>query len=165
MAIRHHGSDRHLEIERKYLLRAVPVLPADVEVWRIEQGYVPGARLRSIATEDGAVRYFKTVKSGRGLVRTEIETELPEPEFCGLWPKTAGHRLKKTRYRVHQAAAIWEVDVFDGVDLVMAEIELERADAAVEIPPWLASVLDREVTNDPAYSNFKIASRLGGSPG
>src|SRR5688500_305155 len=138
MAIRHHRSDRQLEIERKYLLRDVPVLPADVEVWRIGQGYLPGARLRSIATEDGAVRSFKTVKWGRGLVRTEIEPELPEPELCGLWPKTAGHRLKKTRYRVRQAAAIWEVDVFDGVDLVMAEIELERADAAVEIPSWLA---------------------------
>src|SRR5688572_5423447 len=101
-----YGPEPHMEIERKYLLRALPDMPADAEVWRIEQGYMPQARLRAINTSNGTI-YIKTVKSGRGLVRTELETELTEAEFRELWPQTAGRRLKKMRHRVRQGQAIW----------------------------------------------------------
>jgi adenylate cyclase len=46
------------------------------------------------------------------------------------------------------------VDEFEGANagLVMAEIELEHADQAVELPDWAGA----EVTADPRYQNASL---------
>ncbi len=47
------------------------------------------------------------------------------------------------------------VDVFAGENtgLVLAEVELDRADQPVDLPPWAG----REVTDDPRYLNINLA--------
>jgi adenylate cyclase len=47
------------------------------------------------------------------------------------------------------------VDVFAGglAGLVVAEVELEDVDAAVELPPWVG----REVTGLPEYTNAALS--------
>jgi adenylate cyclase len=166
-----------LEIERKYLLNGVPRMPMVKEIWRIEQGYLPeprsvdpqtqamtGGRLRRITHDDSSVTCFHTIKSGIGMVRGEVEREISPEEFDHLWPATQGFRLTKTRYRVPEGDYLWEIDVFDGIDLFLAEIELDSADAQVSFPAWLKPHVLRDVTDDPAYTNASIAAKIGHAP-
>lgn len=157
-----------LEIERVFLLARLPDLPPGAEAVRIEQGYLPdeGAhglegRLRRATAASGQVRCTHTVKRGLGLVRTEEERALSPEEFERLWPATAGRRLVKTRHRAREGALVWEVDAFEGLDLVLAEVELPSADHQAPLPPWLAPHVVREVTEEPEFRNFALARRLG----
>lgn len=160
-----------LEIERVFLLSRMPDLPPGAEVVRIEQGYlpddaaggpdVPEGRVRRTRRANGEVRCFHTIKRGMGLVRTEEERALSEAEFERLWPSTAGRRLTKTRHKVREGDLTWEVDRFEGIDLVLAEVELPDAAHEAPLPAWLAPHVVREVTEEPGYRNFEIAKRLG----
>ena len=167
------------EIERVWVLRAMPAIPAHaaVEVWEIEQGYLapeeaseaelarlgfPEGRLRRIVEPSGAERFFHTVKRGAGVVREEIEREITRAEFDAAWPHTQGRRLAKTRHRVREGGLVWEVDRFrdlliDGAPLVMAEVELSDAAERFALPSWLAPLVVREVSEDARYRNSALA--------
>lgn len=150
-----------LEIERKYLLRALPVFPRVAGVLEIQQGYLPGdklvERLRREESADGVVKYYRTVKLGSGVERVEIEDETDAATFAHLWVLTLGRRLTKRRYLIPNGPDVWEVDEFTDRKLVLAELELDRADAHIEMPPWLTPVLVREVTDDRTYTNRSLA--------
>ncbi len=150
----------NLEIERKYLLRELPERVRGAESTLLDQGYLPGGvvreRLRRAVGSRGA-RFTRTVKLGTGVVRAEFEEELPEVEFERLWPLTAGARLRKRRYRVPAGALVWEIDEFLDRALVLAEIELPTADTKVDVPEWLEASIVREVTDEPAFSNLRLA--------
>lgn len=150
-----------LEIERKYLLRALPAMPAPTDVLDIDQGYLPGEklveRLRRQRHRDGTVRYFRTIKLGSGVERTEIEDETDRATFEHLWLLTDGRRLRKRRYLVPNGKDVWEVDEFLDRALALAELEIERADARIVMPDWLTPVLVREVTDEKEYTNRSLA--------
>lgn len=158
------------EIERVYLLARLPDLPAEAAAWRIEQGYLPDppagsqegtyyeGRLRRKVSPEGKVALIHTIKSGQGLVRQENERDLDPAEFANQWPLTEGRRICKTRHKVPVGELVWEIDAFDEFPLVMAEVELERVDQPVELPPWLAPHVLRELTEDPRYRNFALAT-------
>ncbi len=151
-----------LEIERKYLLQSMPQLPATARRYHMEQGYFadePG-RLRRTRGPDGTVTYTHTVKKGVGLVREEIEREITRAAFEQDWPRTSGRRLTKTRSKVPEDNLVWEIDDYDGLDLVLAEVELPTPDTKVTVPDWLAPHVIREVTGEPAYQNYEIAISL-----
>jgi adenylate cyclase len=151
----------HVEIERKYLLTGLPTMPTVREVLEIEQGYIPGKnlreRLRREERRDGSVRFYRTVKVGGGVERMELEDETDERTFTHLWQLTEGRRLRKRRYRAPFRDDEWEIDEFTDRDLVLAELELPRADYEIAIPEWLAPVLVREVTDETEYSNMSLA--------
>jgi CYTH domain-containing protein len=149
-----------IEIERKYLLKGMPDSMPDSSFVTIEQGYLPGERLveRLRAIDVGRQRaYFRTVKVGAGLVRTELEEEMSSEMFKSMWPLTKGKRLTKRRHRVPDGELTWEIDEFTDRELVLAEIELPSAETAVEIPKWLEPHIDREVTGEVAYLNSTLA--------
>lgn len=159
------------EIERVFLLRALPEpLPAGEE-WRIEQGYLPPAsgtdptrlegRLRRIERPDGTVEFVHTLKRGLGLVREEVERTVARDEFEREWPRTAGRRLRKVRTRIAHGRHVWELDRFLDLPVVLAECELERPDELLELPAWLAPFVLREVTEEPAFRNSELARRAG----
>jgi CYTH domain-containing protein len=149
-----------VEIERKYLLRALPEQAIAAPCVEVEQGWLPGAklqeRLRHVRGPDGE-RYVRTVKLGAGLSRLEVEEETPADLFRALWPLTEGRRVRKRRYYVTEGDLTWEIDEFAERALVLAEVELPSPDTEVVIPDWLEPVLDREVTGDPDYLNVNLA--------
>ena len=148
------------EIERKYLLRAVPERARAAPVANIEQGYLPGTRLieRVRRIRAGcATRYYRTVKLGSGIERIQVEEETSREVFDVLWTLTRGKRIQKHRYAVVTDHGTWEIDEFVDRPLVLAEIELERAGAEVRMPDWLASVLEREVTHEAGFTNYELA--------
>jgi CHAD domain-containing protein/CYTH domain-containing protein len=150
------------EVERKFLLKRLPLAAVDAPSVEIEQGYLPGEklveRLRRLRFADGAEKWFRTVKSGKGLERVELEEEADADLSRAMWQLTQGRRVHKRRYSIRESEdLVWEVDEFLDRDLVLAEIELPTPDTEVELPPWLKDVLDREVTDEPDYSNARLA--------
>lgn len=151
----------HIEIERKYLLNALPQFPRTAAILEIDQGYLPGEklveRLRREQSHEGVVRYFRTVKLGSGVERIELEDETDQRIFEHLWLLTDGRRLRKRRYLVPNGDDMWEVDEFVDRPLVLAELELDRADRKVTIPDWLKPALVRDVTDERQYTNRSLA--------
>jgi adenylate cyclase len=149
------------EIERKYLLRALPNHVHSFASLEVDQGYLPGVRINERvrrARSANGLRYYRTIKAGSGIDRLEIEEETTEVFFATVWPLTRGCRVRKRRFLVPEGEVTWEIDEFlDRQGLWLAEVELERVDQVVEIPPWLRDAVEREVTNDGAYSNHSLA--------
>ena len=151
----------NLEIERKYLLRCFPALPDGATQVLIAQGWIQGQRLheriRRVRYPDGGERWFRTVKLGTGVARTEVEEEAPAWLGRRLWLLTRGRRVHKRRWSVPHGGLTWEIDRFAGRTLVLAEVEIPHADHPIEFPDWLRPCLDREVTGDPTYVNLNLA--------
>lgn len=148
----------NLEIERKYLLSALPRMPQPLDVLEIDQGYLPGvARLRHQRSSSGAERFVRTVKQGMGVLRMEKEENISPAEFEKLWPGTAGRRVRKRRYVVANGDDHWEIDEFLDRTLVLAELEFDDPESSVTIPDWLSPVLVRDVTDEPQFTNRSLA--------
>lgn len=150
----------HMEIERKFLLRAVPSKAREAQHVEIEQGWLPGSvlqeRLRRVRSNDGE-HLWRTIKHGEGVARVELEESTSPELFGALWPLTEGRRITKRRYTVTDGEYAWEVDEFTDRDLVLAEVELPTPDAPAEPPEWLAPHVEREVTGEPDYLNVNLA--------
>lgn len=146
------------EIERKFLVRN--------DAWRnhadegvfYRQGYLSSTPDCSIRVRSGGGKGYLNLKSATlGVTRKEYEYEVPEQEanemldlFCD------GPLIEKTRYNVEHAGHVWEVDVFAGDNdgLIVAEIELDDADEAFELPDWAGE----EVSHDPRYYNVCLVT-------
>lgn len=151
-----------MEIERKWLVRQTPSLAGAV-AWEIRQGYLavdPSGREVRIRSKDGACTL--TVKHGAGLRRQEWETPIPPTAFRDLWPATEGRRVVKRRISLPVGSHIAEIDQYGdelrGLATVEVEFESEGAAVAFETPAWFGP----EVTDDPRYSNQRLA--LSGHP-
>lgn len=148
-----------VEIERKFLVAALPVLQ-DLQAFQVRQGYLTlAADFTEVRLRQKADAYFMTVKSGSGLQRTEYEIPIDQSQFEALWPATAGRRVEKTRYIGHIAdQQSFELDVFSGHldSLVMVEVEFETLAAALSFnpPEWFGA----ELTDDENYRNKALAS-------
>ena len=140
------------EIERKFLVKKA-LLPQDLPPGdELEQGYLstePTVRVRLVATPDGTRHAELTIK-GKGLVaRPEFNYPIPPADAEQLL-RMCGRSLRKIRRKLGR----WDLDHFRARDLWLAEIELAAEDEQFERPAWLAD----EVTEDPAYSNARLAT-------
>ena len=161
VAAQMRGGGTDVEIERKFLLRRMPTLPDGAVRTDIAQGYLPGERLqervRRVRRAGEPARFYRTVKVGSGISRTELEEEADEATFRRLWPLTKGRRIRKLRFKVREGDLTWEIDRFRGRRLVLAEVELPSEDHAVPIPAWLRDHIDRDVTGEDEYVNINLA--------
>lgn len=146
-----------IEIERKFLVVGQPWVEARAVGVRIQQGYLsrePQRTVRIRRTGEGA---WITIKGKNvGASRPEFEYAIPLADAEPLLALCEPPVIEKTRYRLPHAAHVWEVDVFAGANagLVVAEVEMESEDEAVELPSWVGA----EVTSDRRYSNSSLAS-------
>jgi adenylate cyclase len=149
-----------VEIERKFLVERLPAELDRRTGRRIEQGYLAigsdgsEARIRRLGGEACSL----TVKQGVGMVRSEAEVTLDGGQFAVLWPATEGRRLEKTRYALAAPGGlVIELDVYAGAlaGLLVAEVEFASAEQAGAFTPpaWFG----REVTDDAAYKNRRLA--------
>jgi CHAD domain-containing protein/CYTH domain-containing protein len=154
-------ADADQEIERKFLLRGMPALPQGVVRTEIVQGWLAGDRLqeriRRVRRRGEPPKYYRTVKLGSGIRRTEIEEETDQATFRRLWSLTKGRRIRKLRFKVSDGGLTWEIDRFYGRRLVLAEIELPSEDHHVQIPAWLLDHIERDVTGEAEYVNINLA--------
>jgi CYTH domain-containing protein len=141
-----------VEIERKFLVKRER-LPAELpEPDDLEQGYLstdPAVRVRIVARPDGT-RYAELTIKGKGLLtRAEFNYPIPPADAEALL-RLCRTGLRKLRRRLGR----FELDHFRDRDLWLAEIELRDAAESFERPPWLGE----EVTEDPTYSNSRLAT-------
>ena len=153
----HHVSSR--EIERKFLLKRLPIEILRSRHFSIAQGYLanePGGR--HVRLRKKAKTVTLTFKVGRGTAREEREIRLSAKQFAALWPGTAGRRLRKVRYEIPWKNVVIEIDVYLGrhSGLVVAEVEFpDRLTCRKFKPP---SWFGREVTGEKRYSNVRLAN-------
>lgn len=148
-----------LEIERRFLVVG--------EAWRaharwssrLQQGYLSASaegltlRVRS----DGGGKAWLTLKfPAAGIARQEFEYAIPGADAEALLQQCATTVLK-CRHGLDLPGGDWVLDVFEAENapLRIAEVELERADQPVAVPPWCAL----EITGEGAFSNAALARR------
>ena len=152
----HHHSSR--EIERKFLIKRLPVKILRSRHFSIAQGYlVNEARGRHVRLRKKGKSAFLTFKVGRGSSREEREIRLSPAQFAMLWPATRGRRLRKTRYEIPWKKLKIEVDIYHGRNhgLRVAEVEFPNHARCRQFKPprWFG----REITGEKRYSNVRLA--------
>lgn len=166
------GEPRPLEIERKFLIE----MPGDDwfescdghDTVEIVQTYLTcgeGETERRIRQRGRDGSYIFTLTTKSDLVRddptTRVETErvISEREYLTLMMEadTGRSQIRKTRHLVVAGGRYLEVDVYPfDAERAVLEIELESADAEVDLPDGLHVI--REVTDDRRYRNASLAS-------
>ncbi len=153
-----------IEIERKFLVRGDGWRSAAHAVIPMAQGYIndtaaldSGAQKASVRVRIQGGQAFMNLKSREvGHTRQEFDYPIPLDDARALLALCVGGRIDKRRHLVRHAGLVWEVDEFlgDNAGLVVAEVELEHADQAIETPDWAGA----EVTDQVRYYNLALAA-------
>jgi len=151
----HHVSSR--EMERKFLIKRLPVEILRSRHFQIAQGYLANeAGGRHVRLRKKAKVTSLTFKVGRSSAREEREIRLSGKQFATLWPATRGRRLRKTRYEIPWKNLKIEVDIYHGRNhgLMVAEVEFPSQASCRKFKPprWFG----REVTGEKRYSNVRL---------
>ncbi len=146
------------ETERKFLVRDDSYKELAFSHSRIRQGYICRESGRTVRVRTRDDRAYLTIKGPRqadGLSHYEFEKEIAIDEACELMKLCLPGMVDKTRWLVRHADHVFEVDEFygDNQGLVMAEVELARADEPVELPDFIGE----EVTADRRYYNSRLS--------
>ena len=145
------------EIERKFLLKSDAWRNEVTESTRLVQGYLlrgDKSAVRVRIKDDVAELNIKHTQDG--INRLEYEYEIPLADAREILDEVAQKPLiDKTRHHVVHDDHLWEIDEFYGENagLVVAEIELARADEPFEKPAWLG----QEVSLDQRYYNSNLS--------
>ena len=159
-----------LEIERKFLLKSMPIVKED-EVVQIEQWYWKNSfgiweRVRTWFSDKGERRWIHTIKKNisKG-VNIEYEKDITESEFkdfiniCRLNPNESRF-IHKERWIFKDDDLKWEVDKFKECNLVIAEIEIPKKNYPLNVPDFIASLILLEVTDLKQFSNRSLSLKL-----
>lgn len=148
-----------VEIERKFLVTDERWRASVAGTVRYQQGYLSRSPTSAIRVRTDGERAYLNIKSTTdGITRLEYEYPIPPLDAEELLARLALRPLiVKTRHYVDFAGRRWEIDVFEAENdgLVVAEVELEAADAEVVLPPWVGL----EVSADPRYYNASLSER------
>ena len=150
-----------VEIERKFLV-VHDGWRGNAAGQRFCQGYLARADGVTVRVRRAGPRAYLTVKGEpNGIVRPEFEYEVPVEDAEAMLKALCTRPLiEKTRFLVRHEGLVWHVDEFRGANegLILAEVELERADQRVRLPPWVGE----EVTHDPRYRNSRLVDEPQG---
>lgn len=156
-----------LEIERKFVCRPVSWddIPVPCQNISIEQTYLqspePGTILRVRRRgQHGSYLYYRTQKRDvREGVREEVEERISREvyEACLAFKQPGTNPIRKQRWCFAWHNQYFELDLIphQGGTLYMLELELTEQNQKVTLPPFLSVV--KEVTDDPAYSNYALS--------
>lgn len=154
-----------IEIERKFLVTGDGWREAAHKAVPMAQGYLNDLAMVESGTQKASVRVriegdaaFLNLKSRQlGTTRQEFDYSIPVVDARELLKLCVGGLIGKRRHYVEHAGKLWEVDEFlgDNAGLVVAEIELESADEAFELPPWAG----KQVTDSLRYYNLALTAR------
>lgn len=169
------GGPLALEIERRFLVAGQEWLRHSLVEMRLRQGYLsrPGdgltVRVRTSEPLRGGreAQAWLTLKApspcgrpqasaGPALSRLEFEYAIPQADAEAMLELTE-QWLVKRRHALDLPGGQWVLDVFEGdnAPLLVAEVELERADQPVAVPAWCV----RELTGRHDLSNAALAAR------
>jgi CYTH domain-containing protein/predicted NAD-dependent protein-ADP-ribosyltransferase YbiA (DUF1768 family) len=156
------------EIERRFLLKSLPKLVEFNKSIIIQQHYLSEKgsniveRVRKSERRFDVKpikRYHTTKERISDMSVREIEKEITEKEFNNyLITKGIKRTISKTRYIKDLPDNLkWEVDKFEDVRLIIAEIEIPNEDYDLKIPEWLEPYIIMEITGMHQFSNSNLA--------
>lgn len=144
-----------IEVERKFLV-VTEQWRAGAERTLFRQGYLNTDRERTVRVRLAGDAAWLTIKGvTEGVSRREFEYAVPPADAEILLDELCLRPLiEKYRYRVQHAGLTWEVDEFlgDNAGLIIAEVELDHPDQAIELPSWVG----KEVSDDARYFNANL---------
>jgi CYTH domain-containing protein len=147
-----------LEIEKRILLKRVPLDMEFDEVQDIHQYYGPSGRLRHVKNRIArTVQYIHTTKKtvSKG-VNQETEVEISKDLFTEEL-KRCTKRLYKVRYIKKTGKYKWEIDEFFGMVIAEIEVNTKKELKTVKIPRIIKNEMVAEITGDKRFSNFNLA--------
>lgn len=168
------------EIERKFLLKELPILPKGVDDIQniIQYYYLVGDVWYRIRKIDSSLNnnsiYLHTIKTYKDGICYEEERNYTNDEYTALVKEIHSGKydvryISKTRY-IYKTGVFadfegenreikWEIDVFN-FKLVIAEIEIPDFNFEIEIPNYLKKEIIYEVTGIKEFSNRVLAEVL-----
>lgn len=148
-----------IEIERKFLVIGDSWRRHVVRTESQRQGYLSpagfDARCSVRVRMQGDEAFLNIKEAVEGVSRLEFDYGIPVADAADMLARLCrGPLIEKTRHIVEDAGLTWEIDVFhgDNAGLVVAEVELDDADAVIPHPEWLG----REVTDERRYYNVSL---------
>ncbi len=164
-----------MEIERKFLIKEVPLNLENYSHIEIEQGYLCTSPVLRIRRRGDS--YIFTYKSAGLMTREELEVPLTKESYEHLRPKCDGSLISKTRYLIPESQThslsdninphkkssfekelLIELDIFHSElhGLILAEVEFDSEEEAhaYTAPAWFT----KEVTSIPAFHNSHISN-------
>lgn len=146
-----------MEIERKFLVKAIPDSLSDYAFHIIEQAYLCTEPVVRVRKQDDD--YYLTYKGKGFLSKEEYNLPLTKDSYQHLLAKADGNVITKKRYLIPYNGYTIELDIFEGKfkGLVVAEVEFETEDTAKSFtgPDWFGE----DVTFNRNYANSTL-SRL-----
>lgn len=151
-----------MEIEKKYLLKALPDNLDKYDYHIIEQAYLTTKPTIRVRREDD--EYYMTYK-GSGvndtpLAHTEYNLPLTKESYETLKDKADGNIITKKRVLIPYQSYTIELDIFDEpfAPMVFAEVEFDSVEDAESFtaPDWF----DKEVTGQKEYTNSFMSRRV-----
>src|SRR5262249_32399179 len=148
-----------LEIERKFLVTNEMWKTSVTQTIRIRDGLIANNNGHKARVRIANTRATIALKSRRrGATRSEFEYTIPLSDAEDIMRVMCdGPILEKVRHCVPYAGVIWNVDVYEGIliGVVIAEVELNRADQELQLPDWIGP----EVTDDSNYRKINMIAR------
>lgn len=146
------------EIERKFLIINDDWRKdADEGIYMI-QGYMGSNEKSSIRIRINGNSANLNIKSKTiGIQRSEYDYPLSIDEAREMLESLCDRPfIEKTRFHVMHDGHEWEIDVFagDNEGLIVAELELDSADAKFTLPDWIGE----DVSDDPRYYNICLVT-------
>lgn len=146
------------EIERKFLVNGT-AWKAQAAGTLYRQGYLSNVKERTVRVRIAGEKAFLTIKGlNKGVTRTEFEYPVPVDDAAAMLDGLCERPLiEKTRYVLPSGGYTWEIDEFHGDNdgLVVAEVELQRADDKPPLPEWVGE----EVSSDARYFNSNLVKK------
>jgi CYTH domain-containing protein len=146
------------EIERKFLVKGT-AWKAQAAGTLYRQGYLSSVKERTVRVRIAGEKGFLTIKGlNKGVTRTEFEYPVPVDDAAAMLDGLCERPLiEKTRYVLPSGGYTWEIDEFHGDNdgLVVAEVELQRADDKPPLPEWAGE----EVSSDARYFNSNLVKK------
>jgi len=156
-----------VEIERKFLFR--PCTPKkfldDLGViytkYSMQQYYISTEKYPNVRYRKKNNDFYKTIKSGNGLIRKEEESSVTQGEFLKYIDQHSGRVIEKDRFVFVYNDITYELDIFkkDLKGLCYLEIEFsdELSAREFELPEVFALLNIAEVTEDSRFNNVSLS--------
>src|ERR1019366_892940 len=145
----------HIEIERKFNLKSMPNVDPD-EIVKIDQWY-----WKNNGIWEGASTWFSDVDGNKWMhtikksvskgVNIEDEKDLTLDEYnrfietCQM-PGSESRFISKERHIYKDGDLKWEVDKFDDIYLIIAEIEIPKKNHPIVFPDYISDLVLLQVT-------------------
>ena len=165
------GKPAPLEIERKILIKQPDIkeiskyvklsMTQIVQTYLCDDGSGIERRIRMRGLPGDYTFFYTEKKPVSPGVRVETERKISEKEYFNyLFQSDCEKRqIKKTRFCFIYENLYYELDIYPfWKDLAILEIELSSEASKFVVPDFLTIV--KEVTDNPQYSNYNLASKI-----